>query len=447
MFSHLSRSLSFRLVAIFIVLGGLFVFGTFKAIQRFYNSDEVRGLVSGHLSLHVNYVRADIGVPPRIDRAMAITERVPVDIRIFGPDVDWASDPAFPRVDQLEFAPSPRFSAEPDAWADELPGVDFAEQERHTFLRMRQGGYDIVVATPRISDIPEGPALLPLIIAMGLSFLVLGYASVYWLFRPIGKIRDGAAHIGRGNFEHRISGIRRDELGDLAQDINKLAADVETMLDAKRALLLGISHELRTPLSRMRLGLELSSDEKTADSLRPEIEEMEKIVVSLLEAERLNSRHTQITRSRVVLGELINDLIDDFFSRDSDRIEIDMPDAEVAASVDEARITLMLKNLLGNALRYSKPEDGPVRLALTATDSEIVMTVTDSGPGISREQAEHIGEPFYRGDPSRARTSGGTGLGLYLATLVANAHCGTLQLLDTSGQGACFEVRLPRLDL
>jgi signal transduction histidine kinase len=447
MFSHLSRSLSFRLVAIFIVLGGLFVFGTFKAIQRFYNSDEVRGLVSGHLSLHVNYVREDIGVPPRIDRAMAITERVPVDIRIFGPDVDWASDPAFPRVDQLEFAPSPRFSAEPDAWADELPGVDFAEQERHTFLRMRQGGYDIVVATPRISDIPEGPALLPLIIAMGLSFLVLGYASVYWLFRPIGKIRDGAAHIGRGNFEHRISGIRRDELGDLAQDINELAADVETMLDAKRALLLGISHELRTPLSRMRLGLELSSDEKTADSLRPEIEEMEKIVVSLLEAERLNSRHTQITRSRVVLGELINDLIDDFFSRDSDRIEIDMPDAEVAASVDEARITLMLKNLLGNALRYSKPEDGPVRLALTATDSEIVMTVTDSGPGISREQAEHIGEPFYRGDPSRARTSGGTGLGLYLATLVANAHCGTLQLLDTSGQGACFEVRLPRLDL
>jgi signal transduction histidine kinase len=446
MLSHLSRSLSFRLVAIFIVLGGLFVFGTFKAIQRFYNSDEMRGLVSGHLSLHVNYVREDIGVPPRIDRAIAITERVPVDIRIFGPSVDWASDPAFPRLDKLDFAPSPRFSAEPDAWADELPGVDFAELERHTFLRMRQGGYDIVVATPRISDIPDGLPLLPLIIAMGLSFLVLAYASVYWLFSPIGRIRDGAAHIGKGHFEHRISGIRRDELGDLAQDINDMATDVETMLDAKRALLLGISHELRTPLSRMRLGLELSSDEKTADSLRPEIEEMEKIVVSLLEAERLNSRHARLTRSRVVLGELINELIDDFFSRDSDRIEIDVPDAAVSASVDEARITLMLKNLLSNALRFSKPEDGPVRLALTATESEIVMTVKDSGPGISREQAAHIGEPFYRGDPSRARTSGGTGLGLYLATLVAKAHGGTLQLLDTDGQGACFEARLPRID-
>jgi hypothetical protein len=151
MLNRLSRSLSFRLLAIFLVLGGLFVFGTIEAIQRFYNSDQIRGLISGHLSLHVNYVREDIGVPPRIERAIAITQRVPVDIRIYGPDVDWASDPAFPRLDQLEFAPSPRFSNSPDAWADELRGVDFANFDNHEFLRMRQGGYDIVVSTPRIS--------------------------------------------------------------------------------------------------------------------------------------------------------------------------------------------------------------------------------------------------------------------------------------------------------
>lgn len=443
MLSHLSRSLSFRLVAIFIVLAGLFVFGTFRAIQRFYNSDEMRGLVSGHLSLHVSYVREDIGVPPRIDRAIAITERVPVDIRISGPDVDWASDSAFPRLEQLDFAPSPRFSAEPDAWADELPGVDFAELERHTFLRMRQGGYDIVVATPRISDIPDGPPLLTTIIALGLSFLVLGYASVYWLFSPIGRIREGAAHIGEGHFDHRISGIRQDELGDLAQDINSMAADVETMLDAKRALLLGISHELRTPLSRMRLALELSDDEKTAGTLRPEIQEMEKIVGSLLEAEKLNSRHAQLARENVDIGDMVNRLLDDFFSRQRERIDVMLPGETLLASVDEARIVLLLKNLLSNALRYSKPQDGPVRLEVSTTESELVITVTDQGPGISKEQAEHIGEPFYRGDPSRARTSGGTGLGLYLATLIAKAHGGNLQLLDTGGKGASFEVRLP----
>ena len=123
MLNRLSRSLSFRLLVIFVLLGGLFVFGTFKAIQRFYNSDQIRGLISGHLSLHVSYVLEDIGVPPRIDSALAITEKVPVDIRILGPDIDWASDPAFPRLEQLEFAPSPRFSDDPGALADELQGV------------------------------------------------------------------------------------------------------------------------------------------------------------------------------------------------------------------------------------------------------------------------------------------------------------------------------------
>ena len=443
MLNRLSRSLSFRLLIIFIVLGGLFIFGTFKAIQRFYNSDQIRGLISGHLSLHVSYVREDIGVPPRIDRAIAITKKVPVDIRILGPDIDWASDPAFPRLDQLDFASSPRFSSDPGAWADELRGVDFADLDNHDFLRMRQGGYEIVVSTPRISDVSEGPALVPLILGLGLSFLLLAYVAVTWLFRPIQKIREGAEHIGQGNFDFRISKMRRDQLGDLAADINRMASDVESMLDAKRALLLGISHELRTPLSRMRLELEFLDDEEKVESLKTEIGEMEKIVVSLLEAERLNSRHAQLSRTQVIIGELVSELLDDFFARDADRISVSLPAEPVIAHVDEARITLLLKNLISNALRYSKPEDGLVELMVATNDSEIVMTVTDHGAGLSQDQAEHIGEPFYRSDASRARESGGTGLGLYLATLVAKAHGGSMKLLDTGGHGASFEARIP----
>jgi signal transduction histidine kinase len=314
MLKRLWHSLSFRLLLIFVVLGGLFVFGTFKAIQRFYNSDQIRGLISGHLSLHVSYVRDDIGVPPRINRALAITEKVPVDIRILGPDLDWASDPAFPRLESLEFAPSPRFSDDPGAWADELQGVDFAALDDHDFLRMRQGGYEIVVSTPRISDKSAGPALVPLILGLGLSFLLLAYAAVTWLFRPIRRIREGAERIGSGNFNFRITDIRRDQLGDLAADINRMAGDVENMLDAKRALLLGISHELRTPLSRMRLTLEFIDDEEHVQGLKAEIAEMEKIVGSLLEAERLNSRHVQLARTPVIVGKLVEKLLDDFFS-------------------------------------------------------------------------------------------------------------------------------------
>jgi signal transduction histidine kinase len=311
---------------------------------------------------------------------------------------------------------------------------------------MRQGGYDIVVSTPRISDVPDGPALVPLILGLGLTFLVLAFAAVTWLFRPIQTIREGAEHIGRGNFDFRISNIRRDQLGDLASDINRMAGDVESMLDAKRGLLLGISHELRTPLSRMRLGLEFFDDKDNVESLKAEIREMEKIVVSLLEAERLNSRHAQLNRTKVIVGELVNELIDDFFAREAERISISLPQDRITATVDEARITLLLKNLISNALRYSRPEEGLIELTVSATDSELVMTVTDHGPGLSEDQAEHIGDPFYRSDASRARESGGSGLGLYLATVVANAHGGSLKLLDTDGQGACFEARIPLTD-
>ena len=196
----------------------------------------------------------------------------------------------------------------------------------------------------------------------------------------------------------------------------------------------------------MRLTLEFVDDEDNVESLKAEIAEMEKIVVSLLEAERLHSRHAQLSRTRVVVGDLIDDLLRDFFSRELDRINVEKPPSPITASIDEARITLLLKNLLANALRYSKPEDGPIDLRLVSTGSELVMTVADNGPGLSKDQAEHLGEPFYRSDPSRARASGGTGLGLYLATLVASAHGGTLKLCQSGGQGACFEVRIPLIE-
>ena len=443
MISRLARSLSFRLLGIFLVLAALFVWGSGSALRWFYNSDEIRGLISGHLSLHVSYVKEDIGSPPRIDRAIAITERVPVDIRIQGPDIDWASDSNFPALSNLEFGPSPLFSSDPDAWVDELSGVEFAVDGHHRFLKMRQGDYDIVVSSPPIADTQEGPDVLLIITALGLFYVLLGYVAVSWLFKPIRAIREGAAHIGRGNFDHRIAGIRSDQLGDLARDINVLASDVEGMLDAKRALLLGISHELRTPLSRMRLALEFLDSDEDRETLKPEIAEMEKIVVALLEAERLSTRHDTLRRSKVHIGTLVSDMIENFFDRDRDRIEVDDDTGAFEFDLDETRITLLLKNLVSNALRYSPSDSGPVRITTKREGDEVLFLVSDNGPGLSQQQARHLGEPFYRSDPSRTRDTGGTGLGLYLATLVARAHGGTLKLLNPGEPGARFEARLP----
>lgn len=443
MLKRLSRSLTFRLTAIFLTLAALFIWGTLGALRWVYNSDEIRGLVSGHLSLHVSYVKEDIGSPPRIDRALSITRRVPVDIRISGPGIDWASDDSFPPLEALDFGPSPYFSDDPDAWIDELQGLQFAVYNRHRFLKMHQDGYDIVVVTPRMSEPPQSPNLTLLIVGLGLFYLLLGYAAVAWLFKPIRAIREGAAHIGAGNFNYRIKKIRSDQLGDLAADINQLAGDVENMLNAKRALLLGISHELRTPLSRMNLSLELLDDVEARKSLKPEVEEMEKIILALLEAERLSTRHDTLKVTRVHIGALLENMVSDYFDRERERLDVTNRVGELEVEVDEARVLLMLKNLVSNALRYSAPEAGAVEVEAMVADGALVFRVSDHGPGISLEQASHIGEAFYRGDPSRTRDTGGTGLGLYLAMLVARAHAGTLELLNPGEPGARFEVRIP----
>ena len=443
MLRRLSRSLTFRLIGIFLGLAVLFVWGTFIALRWVYDSDEIRGLVSGHLSLHVNYVKEDIGLPPRIDRALSITRRVPVDIRILGPSIDWASDESFPRIEDLDFGPSPVFSNDPDAWVDELQDVEFAEKERHSFLKMKNGDYEIVVVSPRIADPPGGPDLRLLVLGLGLFYLMLGYAAVSWLFKPIRAIRTGAAQIGRGNLDHRIDNNRHDQLGDLARDINQLAGDVQSMLDAKRALLLGISHELRTPLSRMNLSLELLDNDADRERLKPEVTEMEKIITSLLEAERLSTRHEPLSRTRVRIISLVEDLFADFFERDRERLQIDNRVGDLEVMVDAPRIALLIKNLVSNALRYSPADSGPVTVEIDQGDSTLILRVSDSGPGVSAEQARRIGEPFYRPDPSRTRDTGGTGRGLYLAQLVTKAHGGTLELLNPGEPGARFECRIP----
>lgn len=442
MLRALSRSLSFRLLAIYLVMAALFAYGSLLAIRWVYANDQLRELVGGHLSLHVDYVRRDLGNPPRIASAIAITQKVPIDIRITGPDLEWASSPGFPPLTDLEFGDSDVFQPATAEWLRGVEGVQFAEYRGHGFLRFEQGPYTVVVASPRIADQVVERHLTPIIVGFGLVLVLLTYLAVRWLFQPIGAIRDGARQIGHGRFEHRIGVARNDQLGDLAADINRMAADVQRMLDAKRQLLLGISHELRSPLSRIRLALAVAGDTPDNQGIRDDVTEMEKVIATLLEAERLNTRHATLRITSVLARQLIDRLVGDYFSAERERIRVSGP-VDLRVRVDEARVMLMLKNLVGNALRYTPAEGGTVDISFESRDGCWVVSVSDQGPGIAPDQAAQIGEPFYRGDPSRTRGTGGSGLGLYLARLIAEAHGGSLTLDASFPQGARLVVALP----
>ena len=140
--------------------------------------------------------------------------------------------------------------------------------------------------------------------------------------------------------------------------------------------------------------------------------------------------------------ELVERVVDDYFAADRARIRVRGP-ADLRVQVDEARLTLIVKNLVGNALRYTPADHATVEVDISSRDGgRWQLAVSDQGPGVPPDQVQHLGEPFYRGDPSRTRGTGGSGLGLYLARLAAQAHGGTLEFDRGQARGARFVVTL-----
>ncbi|MEM6639428.1 MAG: HAMP domain-containing sensor histidine kinase [Pseudomonadota bacterium] len=442
MLRALPRSLWFRLLAIFVLLAAVFIYGVTLALQYVYRVDSMRDLVSAHLALHVDYVLNDIGDPPRVDRAMGIVERVPVDIRLSGPGVNWASDPRFPELASLRFGDS-AFFGDNSGWLAKLRDVEFARTDGHGFLKLQRGDYAIVVSTPKMGDTQRVVDVRIVITIVGLICLLLGYLAVRWLFRPISAIREGAARIGRGNFTHRIKDVRGDELGELAADVNAMASDVQAMLDAKRALLIGISHELRTPLSRLQLASEFVDDDAHRKQLREEVSEMESIIDVLLVAETLNNRHAALNRETVEVNDLLEDLIEQYFKPNRQQIELSIRSQPLEAQIDPRRVLLLMKNLISNALRYGAADGSTVRVTAHEEAGTLVMCVLDNGPGLTERQKQHFGEAFFRNEEARDRESGGTGLGLYLSKTICIAHGGSLSFDPGYQDGACLVVRLP----
>jgi len=125
------------------------------------------------------------------------------------------------------------------------------------------------------------------------------------------------------------------------------------------------------------------------------------------------------------------------------QITLSLPDADITMQLDEARIKLLLKNLVDNALRHTPKQAAAPRIALHNSPDAAVITIQDFGEGIAAEHLAHVTEPFYRGDASRRRDTGGYGLGLYLCRVIAEAHAGSLSIQSQPGCGTTISVTLP----
>jgi signal transduction histidine kinase len=280
---------------------------------------------------------------------------------------------------------------------------------------------------------------LPFVILLVILFLL--YHGTRRLFAPVETIRAGVKRFGEGELDYRITVKRRDELGELAGSFNRMAADIQQMLEAKRQLLLAISHELRSPLTRAKVASEFLDDENQKARINRELDEMETLIEELLETERLTTRHTVLNKTRQDLNALLSE-VKAYYS-EQDAVKLVLPSESINVNIDVARIKLLIKNLVENALRHTTEDTPPPQMTLTKEFNKVIIQVIDNGPGIEEKHLPHLTEPFYRADASRQRQTGGYGLGLYLCKIIAEAHSGSLKISSQLGKGTTVTVTLP----
>ncbi len=423
------HSLRVRLVLLFLLLAvamsAVFLGGIGKAFSSGW-----RGAVDPLIGDYADRLVAEIGSPPSVERAQAIAAHLPVVVHISGPQVNWASG-ARPQRGPL--------------WARE------DRPDRAAVLRQTADGHRIELS---LSARPAQGAqrFVWITLALLLALTAAAYALVHRMLRPIRAIGEGARRFGAGQFEPPIPvqhARHPDELSELAQTVNHMAGDIRQMLDAKRTLLLAMSHELRSPLTRARLNAELLPEDAATqprrDALLRDLGQMRELIADLLESERLASPHAALQRTPTDLPALARALIDELAVANPLAASVRLQaDAALAAplSLDAGRLRLLLRNLLDNALRHT-PAGAPLpELRLRRSAEGVLIELRDHGPGVPPEQLAQLAEPFYRPDGARQRGTGGVGLGLYLARMVAQAHGGRL-LLRNAEPGLLAQVVLP----
>jgi len=428
---YVRKSLFFRLLLIFGVTLALFFIIISFSLRLLNESESTIEAIPNFFTRNVESIIEDIGSPPNLENAMRLAKELEWTINIRNPIMRWSSDP-YNRldVDNAEFDRS----LSNDAEVLRVAGEDIIMVER--------GGYDFYMYQRSINQSPINLFVLYVGLALAALVLFINYLMVNRLLDPVRLLRRGAERIRNGDLGYRVKSDRQDELGELTDSINHMADSLQSMLEAKRQLLMAISHELRTPITKAKLRLEFMPPSEEKEQLREDIDEIDLLIADLIEAERLNSDHAVLVEEEVELGEFVAGVAEQFENYEGG-LKVTVPDEDKSYRIDKLRLRLLITNLLNNAVRHGLGNPIEIQLSFAVTTGEALLEVVDQGEGISEEHLSQISEPFYRADRSRQRNTGGFGLGLYLCRLIAKAHGGALHISSELGKGTQISVHLP----
>lgn len=282
---------------------------------------------------------------------------------------------------------------------------------------------------------------------------VLVCSIIFWLplvrgiTRSVGQMTAAAGAIAEGQFDTWVDGRRADELGRLGTSLNHMALRLREFVSGQKRFLGDIAHELCSPLARMEMALGVL-DQRADDKQRPyiedvreEVRQMSTLVNELLSFSKAGVRGREVELRPVALAELVHEVVArDGGGHEGIAVEID---GQLRVLAEPELLARALGNIVRNAVRYAG-DAGPIRIGTVVRGEDLLILVTDNGPGVQPESIHRLFDPFYRPEAARTREGGGAGLGLAIVKSCAEACGGSVNVRNVAPHGLQVELRLKR---
>ena len=297
-------------------------------------------------------------------------------------------------------------------------------------------------------------------VALTLFVVGIGVLVTRLVVDPVRRAAGIAQRLADGQLEERMIVRGEDDLARLATSFNAMAdslqrqiTQLEGLSQLQQRFTSDVSHELRTPLTTVQMAADVLHDARgdfpphvarSAELLRAELDRFEGLLTDLLEISRYDAGAAVLDSEPVDLGALVARVVAGMWAlaeRHDSELVVNRPDGDVIAEVDARRVERILRNLIGNAIEHGAGQ--PIEITLAANRTAAAVTVRDFGVGLGSAEAQHVFDRFWRADPSRVRTVGGSGLGLSISLEDARLHGGWLQVWGQPGAGAQFRLTLP----
>jgi two-component system, OmpR family, sensor histidine kinase BaeS len=281
---------------------------------------------------------------------------------------------------------------------------------------------------------------------------IISYLLARHLLAPVRRLTNGTKALSALQFDTRIEVGSGDELGQLAEDFNRMAATLKKYETLRQQWITDISHELRTPLAILRGEIEAMQDGiremniETLNSLHSELIRISRLVDDLHLLSLADSRNLFVKKEPVKSISVLEEVIKSFQARlDQEKVKLitNLKDCDqVVIEGDRDRLAQLFSNLIENSLRYTDPP-ATIKLSASCSGNKLSLSFEDSEPGVPSDSLNRIFDRLYRVDKSRSRRLGGSGLGLSICKQIVESHGGTIEARHSPLGGLRITIRIP----